>query len=211
MLGSLTVLGSTLAYPALFLIVGGDSAGVPLPGETSLVAAAILSSQGRLSLPLVIGVAAAGAIAGDNVGYALGRRGGRSLLTRPGRGLGVRQRLLAQGERFFERHGAKTVFLGRWLPGLRIAAAWLAGTNRMPWRRFALWNALGGIAWAGSVGTAAYLLGQAAASVLHVAGLAGTAGIAGAVIAAGVWRLLRRRRRSRGAGVVGPSSHISAA
>jgi len=196
MLGSLSVFGSALAYPALFLIVGGESAGVPLPGETSLVAAGILSSQGRLSIPLVLGVAAAGAIAGDNVGYVLGRRGGRSLLTRPGRAHAARKRLLAQGERFFERHGAKTVFLGRWLPGLRIAAAWLAGANRMPWRRFVVWNALGGIAWAGSVGTAAYLLGHAAASVLHLAGLAGAAAVAAVAIAAGVWHWRRSRCRS---------------
>jgi undecaprenyl-diphosphatase len=197
MLGSLSVLGTTLAYPALFVIVGGESAGVPLPGETSLVAAAILASHGHLSLPLVIGVAAAGAIAGDNVGYALGRRGGRSVLSRPGWGAATRRQLLERGERFFERHGAKTVFLARWLPGLRIAGAWLAGTHGMPWRRFALWNALGGVAWAVSIGTAAYLLGHAAARAFQVFGVAGAASVAASLVALGAWRMLRRRRADR--------------
>lgn len=211
MLGSLSVLGSALAYPALFLIVGGESAGVPLPGETSLVAAAILASHGRLSLPLVMGVAAAGAIAGDNVGYVLGRRGGRSVLTRPGWGLQARRRLLTRGERFFRRHGAKAVFLGRWFPGLRIAGAWLAGTHGMPWRQFALWNALGGVAWAASVGTTVYLLGHAAASVFQGFGLAGVASVAIAALATGAWRLLRRRRgHDRVAGVPRPADHATA-
>jgi membrane-associated protein len=211
MLGSLSVLGTTLAYPALFVIVGGESAGVPLPGETSLVAAAILASHGHLSLPLVVAVAAAGAIAGDNVGYALGRRGGRTVLSRPGWGAATRRHLLERGERFFERHGAKTVFLARWLPGLRIAGAWLAGTHGMPWRRFALWNAVGGVAWAVSIGTAAYLLGHAAARAFQVFGAAGAAGVAVSVVAVGSWRLLRRRRTNRRTcGSPRPSDHAAA-
>jgi membrane-associated protein len=170
-------LPSSVGYAGIALLVGGESAGLAIPGETSLIAGAVLASQGRLSLPLVITVGATAAIAGDNVGYLIGRRGGRWLLTRPGRGRRTRQRLLAQSEAFFARHGAKAVFLGRWLPGLRITAAWLAGTSRMRWLRFLLWNALGGVAWAASVGIAAYLLGSAAGTGLALIALVVVAGV----------------------------------
>ena len=123
---SLSRLPRWLAYLTLFLVVGGESAGVPLPGETSLVAGGVLASKGHLSIYLVIVAAAAGAIVGDNVGYVIGRRGGRWLMSRGGE---RRQRLLARGEEFFDKHGAKAVFFGRWLPGLRITAAWLAGIH----------------------------------------------------------------------------------
>mgnify|MGYP000507025488 CR=1 len=194
-------LPSTLGYAGLALFVGAESAGVPVPGETSLIAAAVLASQGRLSLPLVIAVAAGSAIVGDNVGYAIGRRGGHWLLTRPGRWQRSRARLLERGETFFARHGAKAVFLGRWVPWLRITAAWLAGANRMPWPRFLLWNALGGVAWATSVGVAAYFLGKAAVAVLGVAGVA----LLGLVAIAGIGALLARRLRRHAAAT--PGSH----
>ena len=192
---SLSKLPRWLAYLTLFLVVGGESSGVPLPGETSLVAGGVLASKGHLSIYLVIVVAAAGAIVGDNVGYAIGRRGGRWLMSRGGE---RRQRLLARGEEFFDRHGANTVFFGRWLPGLRITASWLAGIHKMKWRRFAFWNAAGGISWAISVGLAAYLLGQAAASAFRTVGLVG-AGIVVVVIAGLlVWHWIRTRHAAPG-------------
>lgn len=187
---------STAGYAGVALLVGAESAGVPVPGETSLVAAAVLASQGHLSLPVVIATAAAAAVVGDNVGYLIGRRGGRWLLTRPGRWQRSRAALLERGEAFFARHGAKAVFLGRWLPWLRVTAAWLAGANRMSWPRFLFWNALGGVAWATSVGTAAYFLGKAAAPLLGALGL--TAVVVLAVVA-GALLLVRRLRRRRGA------------
>ena len=183
---------SGLAYLLLALLVGGESAGVPLPGETALITAAILASRGDLSLTLVIVTAAAGAIVGDNFGYLLGRQGARRLLVRPGRLEAVRRRFLERGEAFFARHGGKTVFLGRWLPFLRITAAWLAGANRMPWPQFVLWNAAGGIAWAISVGVVAYLLGEAAFAALHAAGLVALAVVAVAAISVFVWLRYRR-------------------
>lgn len=186
---------ASAGYPVLFLLVGGESAGLPLPGETSLVAAAVLAAQGHLSLPVVIAVAAAGAIVGDNAGYLVGRRGGRWVLTRPGRFAASRRRFLEQGERFFARHGAKAVFLGRWLPGLRITAAWLAGAHRMGWGRFVAWNALGGIAWATSIGIAAYFVGAAAARIVGELGLLGAALLVTVAIA--LFFLNRRRRRAR--------------
>lgn len=180
-------------YVGVALLVGVESAGVPVPGETSLIAAAVLASQGNLSLPIVIASAAAAAIVGDNVGYVIGRRGGRWLLTRPGRWQRSRLRVLERGEVFYARHGATAVFLGRWVPWLRITAAWLAGANRMPWPRFLFWNALGGIAWATSVGVAAYFLGKAAAAVLGAVGLIVLALI---VVGGFAWLLSRRLRRS---------------
>ncbi len=194
---SLAGLPYRLAYPALFLLVEGESSGIPLPGETSLIVAAILASQGRLSLPLVIGTTAAAAIIGDNVGYVIGRKGARRLLTREGRWAERRRRLLERGEAFFRRHGGKTVFVGRWLPGLRVTAAWFAGAHRMPWWRFALWNALGGAAWATSVGLAAYFLGPAAFPVVRSAGLAGVAVVLLLALALVVWHLVRRSRSGK--------------
>lgn len=193
---------STAGYAGVALLVGTESAGVPVPGETSLIAAAVLASQGQLSLPIVIAVAAGAAIVGDNVGYAIGRRGGRWLLARPGRWERSRGRLLARGEVFYARHGAAAVFLGRWIPWLRVTAAWLAGANRMGWKRFFLWNALGGVAWATSIGVVAYFLGKAAAAVLGAVGLA----VVGLLVLAAVGVRLRRRfQRRRAAATPDPS------
>ena len=192
---SLSKLPRWLAYLTLFLVVGGESSGVPLPGETSLVAGGVLASNGNLSIYLVIVAAAAGAIVGDNVGYMIGRRGGRWLMSRGGP---RRQRLFARGQEFFDRHGAKTVFFGRWLPGLRITASWLAGINRMRWQRFAFWNAAGGISWAITVGLAAYLLGQAAASAFRTVGLIGAGIVLLSVAGLLVWHRFRTRTEGGG-------------
>jgi membrane protein DedA with SNARE-associated domain len=195
MIASLLTLPPLLVYLALFALIAGESAGLPLPGETSLIATGALAAHhGGVSIVVVITVAAAAAIIGDNVGYTLGRRGGRWLLTRDGRFANARRRYLERGERFFERHGPKAVFLARWLPGLRVVGAWLAGTHHMRWRSFVVWNALGGIAWAVSIGVAAYVLGQAAGGLFHAFGLAGVALIAAAAAVIGGWHLLRRRR-----------------
>jgi len=150
-----------VGYPLLALLVGAESAGALVPGETALIVAAALAGQGRLSLPVVIGVAAGAAIVGDNAGYLLGRRGLPPLLAGR-RAAGRRRRLVARGDEFFQRRGAAAVFSERWLPELRVAAAWLAGGSRMPWRRFLVWNALGGIGWARTIGTAAYFIGKSA-------------------------------------------------
>ena len=116
-------------------------------------------------------------------------------------------RYLERGELFFERHGSKAVFLARWLPGLRVVGAWLAGAHHMRWRTFLFWNALGGIAWAISVGTTAYLLGHAAAGLFRTFGLAGVA-VAGAVAAGALgWHFVHRRRRA--GGMVDAGRHAS--
>jgi membrane protein DedA with SNARE-associated domain len=188
----LSLPASRFAYLVLGLLVGGESAGIPLPGETALITGAILASQDKLSLSVVIAVAALAAIIGDNVGFQLGRHGARRLLERPGRFEERRQAFLTRGEAFFQRHGGKTVFLGRWLPFLRVTAAWLAGAHGMSWPRFLVWNAAGGILWAISVGLFAFLAGHVAVQILHDAGYAVLAVVALGIVAVAVWYFFRR-------------------
>jgi membrane protein DedA with SNARE-associated domain len=156
----------------LFLLVAVESAGVPLPGETALVTAAVLAHD-RYSIVWVIVVAATGAIVGDNIGYWLGRLGGRRLLHRFAITRRYSERVLPAGERFFQRHGGKTVFFGRFVAVLRVTAAWLAGITRMHWWQFAAWNAAGGIVWATGVGLLSYYAGKAAADAVGRYGLYG--------------------------------------
>jgi membrane protein DedA with SNARE-associated domain len=184
----------TFGYPLLFLAVGAESSGMPVPGETGLITAAAISSRGNLDIALVIPIAAAAAIVGDNIGYLIGRKGGRWLMERPGRFHRQRMQALALGEPFFERHGPKAVFFGRFLLGLRVWASWLAGMTRMRWRSFLLWNALGGICWATAIGLIAYFLGSAASNAIETFGIYGLAAL---VIAGGGGFLLHRRHRRR--------------
>ena len=181
-----------VGYAALAGFVAVEAAGVPVPGETALIASAVLASQGHLSIELVIAVAAVAAIVGDNFGYMLGARFGRRLLERPGRTQARRLVALKQGEQLFERHGPKAVFIGRWIALLRIWAAWLAGMASMRWRSFLLWNALGGICWALFFGLLGYYGGEAAAELVARLGV----GIAIALGAAAVatWVVVHRRR-----------------
>jgi membrane protein DedA with SNARE-associated domain len=130
---------------ALFLIVMFESGGVPLPGETALVAAGVFASRGELNILEVIVVAAAAAIIGDNIGYWVGRTGGRKLLERSKFLNRWMERVLPWAEGFFHRHGAKTIFIGRFFSILRVTAAWMAGVSRMPWLKFLAWNEAGGI------------------------------------------------------------------
>ena len=189
---------TVFGYPLLFLIVMSESSGAPVPGETGLIAAAVLASQGKLTIELVIAIAAAAAIVGDNIGYQIGRRGGRWLLPRPGRFYRQRLGVRTAGEPFFERHGPKAVFFGRFVLGLRVWASWLAGATRMRWRSFALWNALGGITWATAVGLFAYFLGHSAGSAIEAFGIYGLAAV---VIAIASVFLAHRRHRRRQRGV----------
>jgi membrane protein DedA with SNARE-associated domain len=182
-----------VGLPIVFLLIAIETMGIPVPGETALITAGIVASRGHLSIEAVIAVAAAAAILGDNVGFALGRRLGRRVLTAPGPLLHHRRRVVAVGEPFFDRHGPKAVFLGRWVTGLRITAAWMAGVTRMSWPTFLFWNALGGIAWATSIGLLAYFVGHSAEKLIHLAGIGGAVVVVlGGV---GLWFALRLRRR----------------
>jgi membrane protein DedA with SNARE-associated domain len=152
---------ATYGYLAVFIFVGVESIGIPVPGETMLVTAAIYAgTTGRLSIVGVIIASSAGAIVGDNIGYVIGRTGGYRLLKRYGRYIRLDENRLRLGQYLFRKHGPKVVFFGRFISVLRIFAAFLAGLNQMHWRRFLLFNALGGIIWSTMYGVAAYLLGQ---------------------------------------------------
>jgi membrane protein DedA with SNARE-associated domain len=186
---------SHVGYILLFLLVMAESSGIPIPGETALIAASVLASQGKLEIELVIAFAALGAIVGDNIGYSIGRKGGRWVLERPGRFRSQRLAVLETGEPFFERHGPKVVFFGRFVLGLRVWASWLAGATRMPWRSFVVWNACGGIAWATGIGLLAYFLGHSAGSAVEAFGIFGLTAVLVGAISAGLFLYLRRRAR----------------
>jgi membrane protein DedA with SNARE-associated domain len=186
MLASILNVGH-IGYPLLFVFVMAESGGVPIPGETALITGGVLASEGQLSIELVIALAAAGAIVGDNIGYLVARKGGRWLLERPGRFRRQRSSVLEIGEPFFERHGPKAVFFGRFVLGLRVWASWLAGATRMPWHSFVFWNACGGIIWATAIGLLAYFLGHSAGNAVQAFGLYGlialVLGVGAAVVA----------------------------
>jgi membrane protein DedA with SNARE-associated domain len=182
---------SHVGLPLLFALIAVESMGVPLPGETALFAASILAADGRFSIVAVIAIAATAAIVGDNVGYLIGRKAGRRLLEAPGPFERHRRGVIAYGQPFFDRHGPKAVFLGRFVAGLRITAAWLAGVNHMPWKSFLFWNATGGIVWATTIGVLAYAFGHAAERAIETAGLVGLVGAV--ALGIGVWIYVRRR------------------
>jgi membrane protein DedA with SNARE-associated domain len=162
---------SQWALLVMFVLLAAESFGLPLPGETALIACAVLASQGALSIVAVILVAIAAAIVGDNLGYWVARKGGRRVLYRYRVTRRYAQQYLPRGERFFAKHGGKAVFFGRFVAVLRVTAAWTAGLSRMNGWRFFAWNAAGGIVWATLVGLIAYYLGDAAATAIGKYGL----------------------------------------
>ncbi len=151
---------SSYGYLIVFALVGIESLGIPLPGETALVTAAAYAALGHLSIVFVIMSAAAGAIIGDNFGYWIGRKGGRSFVLRYGKKFHLKESHLVRAEAFFNKHGGKTVFIGRFVALLRSWAALLAGIGAMPYGEFTAYNAAGGIVWAALFGTLGYLFGK---------------------------------------------------
>lgn len=185
----------TYSYAAILLIVAIEAMGVPVPGETMLIVASVYAgTTHHLEIGFVITAAAAGAILGDNLGFLAGQYGGYRLLRRYGRYLRLDERKLRLGQYLFERHGGKVVFFGRFLPILRIWAAFLAGTHRMDWPRFLTFNAAGGIVWATSVGLAGYLLGN---SLLRSGGLVSLLSVAAVLAAAVVVALTLRKKEAQ--------------
>ena len=151
----------TLGYPAVTLFIMIESAGIPFPGETMLLLASFYAAiDHQLKLPIIIACAAFGAIAGDNIGYYVGRTGGRAFAERFGRYLFLKPQHLDRAEKFFAKHGNKTVFFGRFIAILRTWSAFLAGVNHMDWRTFLVYNAAGGILWAIIYGTIGYVAGR---------------------------------------------------
>jgi membrane protein DedA with SNARE-associated domain len=178
-------------------VIGLESMGVPSPGETALVLAAVLAGQHQLNIVLVIVIGAASAIVGDNIGYLLGRHLGREVLESKGPFHERRKVLIGIGDRYFQKHGAKTVFIGRWIALIRFATAWLAGINHMPLRVFFPWNAFGGITWAVTYGLVGYYGGNAVAHVLERVGIVAAIVLGVAVVVGFVYMKLRERRVER--------------
>jgi membrane protein DedA with SNARE-associated domain len=176
--------------PLLFLVVMIESFGIPLPGETALIAFGVLASEGHYSITSVIAVGAAGAIVGDNLGYWLiGRVGGRALFRRWRWLSRYSNRVLPRAESLMARYGGTAVFFGRFVAILRYTVAWVAGLSRMSWWRFLFWNAAGAVCWATAVGLTAYYGGKAVADAIARYGL-----YAGIVIAVGIvigWLVIR--------------------
>lgn len=151
---------STLGYLAVALFVGIEGLGIPIPGETMLIAAAIYASSGHLSIVGVIAAAAGGAFIGNCIGFAIGWFGGYVLLRRFGRYVRLNEPQVKVGRYIFLRYGTKVVFFGRFVSILRTYLAFLAGANRMSVPKFVVAIAAGAIVWAAIYGTAAYVLGN---------------------------------------------------
>ena len=185
-------------YLAVFIPLVLETAGVPFPGETILLLAAAAASHGVLDPFVLAGVATVAVIIGDNIGYCVGRYGGRRLVDRLSH-IGHIEAGVAWGERFFELHGGKAVFLARWTAGLRIFGAWIAGMSHMEWRRFFLWNALGGVTWACTITALGYAFGNSIETVERYLGRVGAIAFAVVVIvvAAIALRYLHRRQKAR--------------
>jgi membrane protein DedA with SNARE-associated domain len=178
-------------------LVGLESMGVPSPGETALVLAAVAASQGHLDLWIVIIIATAAAVLGDNVGYLIGRLGGRGLLE--SKRLPFRRRrlaLLGHADRVFAEHGAKAVFIGRWIAVARVMTALAAGASGMRFRTFFVWNALGGLTWVATITLIAFYAGEAAVRAINHFG-AVAAIVIGIVLVAGLVLFEVRRRRTQ--------------
>jgi membrane protein DedA with SNARE-associated domain len=183
-------------YGAVFAGVLVEGAGVPVPGETMLLAGAVLAHSGRLSFSLVVLSAVAGGLAGDNLGFLIGRFGGRRLAGRYGRPLGLTPERLAVVDELVRRHGPRTIFVARFVTGLRVVCAMLAGASGLPWSRFAVYNAAGVITWAIAIGSAGYLLGESWERLERLAGDTSLLLLA-AVVVVGGFLFLRARRAWR--------------
>ena len=184
---------SRYGYAVVFGGVFLENTGLPVPGETALLAGAALAHYGQLSLPWVIVTAIAGATLGDNLGFFIGRRGGRRLAERHGWRIGLTPERLAEFDRFFERHGPKTVFAARFITGLRVVGAVLAGGSGMKWPVFLLYNATGAVVWCTVIAFAGYSLAYSWATLERWIGRTGLIALA-LIVAMGVLALLRARR-----------------
>lgn len=186
-------------YLIVFLGVGIETLGIPIPGETALITGSLLAAQGRLNAAAVAGVAFAGAVMGSSAGYLVGRRHGHRLGGVPLLRAVYDERRMAVAEAFFDRHGWLVVAGGRFFPLLRIFAGPLAGMHRMPALRFTVANIAGAALWVGVVVTVVLVAGQRAISLVSQAGYAGLALVL--VLAAAAWWWHRRRvRRDRAEG-----------
>jgi membrane protein DedA with SNARE-associated domain len=182
-------------YVIVALLVAAENLGLPLPGESALITAAAFAAHGHLSLPGVIIASTIGTIAGGSGGYWIGRIGGLPFVHRVGKFIGVGDAEITKAHEFYARHGAKTVFIARFIAILRIVVGILAGVSEMPFGRFTFYNALGGVCWSVAIALLAYEFG---ANLPRLHRLLGTGGIIAAVliVVLGLIALRLRRRRA---------------
>ncbi len=186
-----------LGYPSAGLGILIESAGVPFPGEALLLAAAAWAAARHHSLVLVILFGFIGATAGADIGYALGHHGGRPFVERFGARFRIRPEQLARAELFFARHGDKAVLAARFVLGLRTWGSMLAGMARMPFWRFQLFSAIGGLVWATIVGIAGYLLGSNLALLEAIIRALGIGGLVFIVVIVSVLLVAQERAARR--------------
>jgi membrane protein DedA with SNARE-associated domain len=180
-------------YSVVFLGVFLENTGLPVPGETMLLAGAAMAQYGWLSLGRVIATATGGAILGDNLGFFIGRRYGRGLVERLGGKIGLTSGRLAQFDLFFQKYGGGTVFIARFITGLRVFGAVLAGASGLRWPTFLMYNAAGAIVWSTAVGLAGYSLAYSWDTLERWIGRSGLIALA-LVAAIGIIAFLRARR-----------------
>ena len=181
--------------PLLFAAVAVESFGIPVPGETALIAFGVLASEGHYSIAVVIAVAAAGAIVGDNLGFWLiGRKGGRALIARSAWLERRARSAIPRAQGLIDHYGGRAVFFGRFVAVLRETIAWVAGLAGMGWPRFLFWNAFGGVVWATAFGLLAFIGGKAVADAVTHYGLYLAVAVAVGLVSA---KAVQRRRRTR--------------
>ena len=192
-----TAIVDTLGYPSAGLGILIESTGIPFPGETLLLLAAAWAAASHHSIALVILFGFLGSTVGADLGYLLGHRGGRPFVERFGAALRISPERLARAELFFARHGDKTIIGGRFILGLRTWASMLAGMAHMPFWRFQLFSAIGGLLWATVIGLAGYLLGSNLALLETILRDVGIGGLVVIALTAGVLILAQRRATRR--------------
>jgi membrane protein DedA with SNARE-associated domain len=188
---------SEYGYWAILLIVMLEDFGVPVPGETILIAGAVDAGAGRLNVVLVGVIGFLAAVAGDNIGYAIGRYGGRLLVLRWGKYVLITEERLGKAERFFDDHGGKIIVVARFIEGLRQANGLIAGISRMHWPKFFVFNMLGAALWVGCWVSAGYFGGQHIETIYTYATRYSLYALIAVVVALGIWLgfIIRKRRR----------------
>jgi membrane protein DedA with SNARE-associated domain len=181
-------------YWAVFFGVMLENAGLPIPGETILLVAGYFAATGEFHLALVMLVAATGAVIGDNIGFAIGHHYGRAFLLRVGRLFFLTPKRLEYMENYFQSHGNKTILVARFITGLRVFAALLAGASKMPWRVFVVYNVAGAVLWSIVITSLGYLFGASLPLLVKWVGRSGTILLIVAIVTAVVvWRVRRHR------------------
>jgi membrane protein DedA with SNARE-associated domain len=210
-LGDLLHLIGRYGYLVVFFGVMLESAGVPLPGETVLITAGVMVHRGVLSFGDALFFGILGAVVGDQIGYWVGRRGGRLFVLRWGKYVFITPERLGRAEGFFERHGGSAVFLARFITGLRVFGALVAGISRMPWGKFAIYNLLGGTVWAAAAVSLGYFLWASISLIEHWVGRVSLLLIAALALALLLrWAYRRTTRGGRsGGGPRGPDNGLS--